>query len=557
MTRPVDKRLRALQIALAVFAITAAGHLFYYSLGFEGGLTLFAQQLLNALTMGGIYALIAVGYTMVYGIIQLINFAHGEIYMMGAFLGITFIGMGVPFLPAMAMAMAGCALMGMAIDQIAYRPLRRAPRLAAFITAIGMSLFLQNLAMMIWGASVYPFPDLRPEYTISITAPGWTPDQLRDITLAPFERYMAQVQRRDFAGVPFLKAFETTKQSYDDAREALQAESDPEARARRMLEVRTMRRRFKEVLNAIPVIKSWQISPIEHTAGAARAAIRIRFRIGTKENDAFGLLNDWRGWARTQRPEGLDRSHRLEIGFDKATHVFQKDALTLLGLVREAGIAENGEDGARPAAASMGSDSSSARTLRVQIPVKVIFILAASIVLMVFLNSIVQYTKIGKAMRACAQDKATAALMGVNVNRVIVLTFMLGSAMAAVAGILYGLYLGSGIYFRMGYFAGVLAFAAAVLGGIGNLKGAMLGGLLLGFVQGISKAYITEWLSDLLAGLGRWLGVPERWPQWTGPLSSVYNVNASYDYALAFTILILVILIRPTGLLGKPPADRA
>src|SRR5690606_5532582 len=176
-----------------------------------------------------------------------------------------------------------------------------------------------------------------------------------------------------------------------------------------------------------------------------------------------------------QRPEGISRTNRAEISFEKATHVFQKDVVAWLW----APPADQPDSGPR-----------------VQIPVKVLFILGASFLLMAFLNGIVQYTRIGKAMRACAQDKTTAALMGVNVNRVIVVTFMLGSAMAAVAGILYGLYLGSGIYFRMGYFAGVLAFAAAVLGGIGNLKGAMLGGLLLGFVQGISKAYVTEWLTS-------------------------------------------------------------
>jgi branched-chain amino acid transport system permease protein len=116
------------------------------------------QQLINGLTLGVIYALIAVGYTMVYGVIELINFAHGEIYMLGAFFCITFINaMGVPFYPAIGMAMLSCAFLGIMIDIIAYRPLRQAHRLAALITAIGMSIFLQNLAMIIWGSRPKPF----------------------------------------------------------------------------------------------------------------------------------------------------------------------------------------------------------------------------------------------------------------------------------------------------------------------------------------------------------------------------------------------------------------
>ncbi len=118
----------------------------------------FLQQLVNGLTLGVIYALIAVGYTMVYGVIELINFAHGEIYMLGAFFTVTFISaLGIPFYPAILLAMVCCAACGVILDIIAYRPLRNAPRLAALITAIGMSIFLQNLAMIIWGSRPKPF----------------------------------------------------------------------------------------------------------------------------------------------------------------------------------------------------------------------------------------------------------------------------------------------------------------------------------------------------------------------------------------------------------------
>lgn len=120
---------------------------------------MFLQQLVNGLTIGGIYAMMAVGYTMIYGVIQLINFAHGEIYMLGAFFAITFIiSVGMPFYAALLLSMICCAICGGLLDIVAYRPLRRSPRLAALITAIGMSIFLQNLAMVIWGSRPKPFP---------------------------------------------------------------------------------------------------------------------------------------------------------------------------------------------------------------------------------------------------------------------------------------------------------------------------------------------------------------------------------------------------------------
>ncbi len=120
---------------------------------------MFLQQLINGLTIGGIYAMIAVGYTMVYGVIQLINFAHGEIYMLGAFFAVSFIAfLNLPFYVAFLLSMACCAVCGILLDVIAYRPLRNSPRLAALITAIGMSIFLQNLAMIIWGSRPKPFP---------------------------------------------------------------------------------------------------------------------------------------------------------------------------------------------------------------------------------------------------------------------------------------------------------------------------------------------------------------------------------------------------------------
>lgn len=128
--------------------------------------SLFLQQLVNGITLGGVYALIAVGYTMVYGVIQLINFAHGEIYMLGAFLAYTLVAVvGMPFFPAFVLTLMICAVLGVVLDFVAYRPLRKAPRLAALITAIGMSIFLQNMAMLIWGSRIKSYPrDLLPAF---------------------------------------------------------------------------------------------------------------------------------------------------------------------------------------------------------------------------------------------------------------------------------------------------------------------------------------------------------------------------------------------------------
>jgi branched-chain amino acid transport system permease protein len=128
--------------------------------------SLFLQQLVNGITLGGVYALIAVGYTMVYGVIQLINFAHGEIYMLGGFLAYTLVAvLGMPFFPAFILTLLICALLGVILDFVAYRPLRKAPRLAALITAIGMSIFLQNMAMLIWGSQIKSYPrDILPAF---------------------------------------------------------------------------------------------------------------------------------------------------------------------------------------------------------------------------------------------------------------------------------------------------------------------------------------------------------------------------------------------------------
>ena len=291
----------------------------------------FFSLFLGGLTRGSIYALIALGYTMVYGIIQLINFAHGEIYMIGAFVALIvsgvltiygFSGVSILILAALV-AMIYAAAYGYTLERIAYRPLRNAPRLSPLISAIGMSLFLQNYVMLSQTPDFLPFPSLIPDF-------------------------------------------------------------------------------------------------------------------------AF-----------------LD-----------------------------------------PVAAYLGSAD--------------LVILVTTALTMVALTVLIKYTRIGKAMRATQQDMTMARLVGINVDRVISLTFVIGSVLAAIGGVLIGSYMGQ-INFYIGFLAGVKAFTAAVLGGIGNIPGAVLGGLVLGLTESFAAGY----------------------------------VSSSYEDVFAFGILVLILILRPSGLLGK------
>lgn len=297
------------------------------------------QQIINGLTLGAVYALIALGYTMVYGILQLINFAHGEVYMLGAYLGIiilgflTSIGLTAVSLPlsisiTLVLSMLFCAAYGMTIERIAYKPLRNAPRLSPLISAIGVSIFLQNFVMLSQGATDKVFP-------------------------------------------PILKA------------EGL------------------------SILNA-----------------------RITF---------------------------------LQI-----------------------------------------------------------FIIIASILMMVGLHLFIMKTRLGKAMRATAQDRKMAVLLGIDIDRVISITFIIGSGLAAAAGVMVAMYYGLVNYF-IGYVAGIKAFTAAVIGGIGSIPGAMLGGILLGLLEAFGAGYISS----------------------------------EYKDVFAFGLLIIILILRPEGLLGKQFGERS
>jgi branched-chain amino acid transport system permease protein len=307
---------------------------------------IFLQQLVNGLVLGSIYALVALGYTMVYGILELINFAHGEVTMIGAMVALTVTGAlataapGVPGVlmlgAGLAVAIPACMALGLLIERAAYRPLRHAPRLAPLITAIGVSIVLQNVAMLIWGKQYIPFPDVLPQ----------------------------------------------------------------------------------------------------------------------------------------------------------GRHAFHGASIT-----------------------------------DVQIA-----ILLLTVGLMLLLILIVQKTRLGRAMRATAQSRQVASLMGVDVNRVIAATFAIGSALAAVAGVMVSAYYGLAHYY-MGFLLGLKAFSAAVLGGIGNLAGAMLGGLLLGLIESFGAGYI----GDLTGGF----------------------LGSNYQDVFAFFVLIAVLVFRPSGLLGARVVERA
>ena len=301
----------------------------------------FLQQLINGLTLGAIYGLIAIGYTMVYGIIGMINFAHGEIYMIGAFISLISImlleslaggSVIVALFVVLIVAMILTSLYGWALERIAYRPLRSSPRLAALISAIGMSIALGNYIQLTQGA--------------------------RNKTLQPIVQGNLELMKRD---------------------------------------------------------------------------------------DGFTVVLSY-----------------MQIG-----------------------------------------------------------IIVTTILLMAAFSLMIAKTSLGRAQRACEQDRTMASLLGVNVDRTISLTFVMGAALAAVAGFLVVLYYGV-IDSYIGFLAGIKAFTAAVLGGIGSIPGAMLGGLLIGLIEAF----------------------------WSGYFSIEYK-----DVA-AFAILVLVLIFRPTGLLGRPEVEK-
>ena len=305
---------------------------------------IFLQQIINGLVLGSMYALVALGYTMVYGIINLINFAHGDVLMVGALTSWTVIsalaGAGLPgwllMLISLLCAIVVCATLNFAIEKLAYRPLRNAPRLAPLITAMGMSLLLQTLAMIVWKPKPKPYPALLPNDPIDLGGP-------------------------------------------------------------------------------------------------------------------------------------------------------------VIGVTQ-------------------------------------ILILGLTTVILAGLMWLVNRTKLGRAMRATAENPRVAALMGVRPDMVISATFIIGATLAAVAGVMWAANYGT-VQHTMGFLPGLKAFTAAVLGGIGNLAGAVLGAVALGLVEALGAGY----LGDLTGGV----------------------LGSHYADIFAFALLIIVLTLRPSGLLGERVADRA
>jgi branched-chain amino acid transport system permease protein len=327
---------------------------------------IFIQQLINGLTKGSVYAVVALGYTMVYGIIQLINFAHGEVVMIGAMVAFTVIGLlagsGLPpvlvLLAGVLVAIPVCVAVGYSLERIAYRPLRNAPRLAPLITGIGMSIILQHLALLVWSRNPLAFPQI-------------------------------------------IK------------------------------------------------LETWQVAGEATISNVQLAIIGLSF-------------------------------------------------------------------------AMMGA-----------------------------LLLVVYRTRIGIAMRAAAQNPGVAGLMGVDVDRVVAFTFIMGAALAAVAGVMVGTYYGVAHY-QMGSLLGLKAFAAAVLGGIGNLGGAVAGGLLLGLIESLGAGYIGD-LTDLCTYTTTASMLGERCAD--GQDFVLFGSN--YQNVFAFLVLIAVLVFRPSGLLGERVGDRA
>jgi branched-chain amino acid transport system permease protein len=307
---------------------------------------IFVQQVVNGLVLGSMYALVALGYTMVYGVLNLINFAHGDVLMIGAMAGLTVLKLvnsvapGLPGVVKLGIAIVGaipvCVLVNVLVERIAYRRLRNAPRLAPLITAIGVSILLQTFAMMIWGRNPIPFPQVMPSESLQIGGALISQSQIMLLLVA---------------------------------------------------------------------------------------------------------------------------------------------ALCMAGLVL-----------------------------------------------------LVEKTRLGRAMRATAENPRIASLMGVDANRIVVITFAIGAALAAVAGVMWGAIYASS-HFAMGFVPGLKAFSAAVLGGIGNIYGAMLGGILLGLIESLGAGYIGDFTGGFL--------------------------GSQYQDIFAFIVLIAVLTLRPSGIVGERVADRA
>ncbi len=435
----------------------------------------FFQQLVNGLTLGSLYALIAVGYTVVYGIVQLINFAHGEVFMIGAFGALTtyllfFDGQtSVWILPVMIVG-AIVASVGTAVlmERVAYRPLRNAPRLAPLITAIGISVFLQEFIRLFY------------------EQPAWTVFAFAGLAIGAGY----------FVGALLSKA---------------------------------------ELNN--PVTRWYDRAPL---LGGVVGAVALWVVVRLIDRDLSFLLVP--GVVIVGAAVGTAVGWLLSIAVRQKARAEIKTIVILEAAAVAAAGAELGWVIFKTIISSIEWPSAKQRIPFPQIDVvtgtaldvggvtiqrSAIFTVAALALCAILLWFFINRTRLGRGMQAVSQDPDTARLMGINVDRIIVVAFALGAVLAAIAGISQG-FQNNNIDFRMGFLAGLKAFTAAVLGGIGNVYGAVVGGLVLGVVEAMATQYVPGQF-----GGGSWKDV------W------------------AFVILILVLVFRPQGLLGARVVDRA
>ncbi|GAA3150916.1 branched-chain amino acid transport system permease protein [Kribbella aluminosa] len=435
----------------------------------------FFQQLVNGLTLGSLYALIAVGYTVVYGIVQLINFAHGEVFMIGAFGALTtyllfFNGQtSVWILPVMIVgAMIASVSTAVLMERIAYRPLRNAPRLAPLITAIGISVFLQEFVRLFYE---------RPAWTVVVFA-----------GLAIAAGY-AVGSRQSGANLdnPVTKWY--------DRAPLLGGAAGAVA------------------LWIVVLLISTDVSAVYVVAAVVGGAV-----VGTLVGMAAGQAAKPHARVsinvRSVAVSAAVAAVAAELGWVLFKELINKVAWPSA----KARIPFPQLDGVTGKALQVGG---------VTIQRSAIFTVAALVVCAVLLWFFINRTRLGRGMQAVSQDPDTARLMGINVDRIIVVAFALGAVLAAIAGVSQGLQ-NNNIDFRMGFLAGLKAFTAAVLGGIGNVYGAVVGGLVLGVVEAMATQYIP----------GQFGG-------------------STWKDVWAFVILILVLVFRPQGLLGARVVDRA
>ena len=435
----------------------------------------FFQQLVNGLTLGSLYALIAVGYTVVYGIVQLINFAHGEVFMIGAFGALTtyllfFNGKtAVWILPIMIIG-AMIASVGTAVlmERVAYRPLRNAPRLAPLITAIGISVFLQEFIRLFY------------------EEPAWTVVVFAGLAIAVGYVAGGRVAKVDLN--------HPVSRWYDRA-PLLGGAGGAVAL---WIVVRLVNRDLNPLLIAGVIVLGAVVGTAIGwlAALAVRRNARVQVPVPAIAAAAVGgALVAEIGWVLFKKVITSVEwpSAKLRIPFPQIDVVTGK-ALQVGG---------------------------------VTIQRSALFTVGALVICAVLLWFFINRTRIGRGMQAVSQDPDTARLMGINVDRIIVVAFALGAVLAAIAGVSQGLQ-NTNIDFRMGFLAGLKAFTAAVLGGIGNIYGAVAGGLVLGVVEAMATQYIP----------GQFGG-------------------STWKDVWAFVILILVLVFRPQGLLGARVVDRA